>query len=137
MIVHALLLALAPLSSESFKMEENGRDVFPAPFRGLWAPSVGECGGDRQMVLTISADRVSAYESDGVLLKNAGLILESGPGGSDAYSTMALLAYSGEGEVGIGKFRVSRVGDALYTSNADVVPEDKHFARDRRMVRCP
>lgn len=55
--------------------------------------------------------------------------------GQAADTINALVAQSGEGEVGIGRLRISRVGNVLYTSNAEVVSEDEHWNHPN--IRCP
>lgn len=126
-------LALLQIPEADLDTQRGGRDVFPPAFHGAWAATLAECRDIGYVI--ISLDRFTGYESDAVLLKNGGMILHSTPDGREAYTMNALVAQSGEGEVGIGRLRVSRVGDRLYTSNAEVVSEEEHWSYPR--VRCP
>jgi hypothetical protein len=136
--VSSLLLALAlawaaDIPESQLKTEENGRFVFPLAFRGTWASSLAECKSD--FTFEILADRLHAYESRSIIIINSGLILHSDSKNEPAYTTVSLVGQSGEGEVGISKLRVSRVGEKLYSSDADVVSEDEHWKHAN--VRCP
>jgi hypothetical protein len=138
MILAALGLAATQIPQTQLLTEEGGYDIFPVAFRGTWAPTRAECDGDGLMVVEITARRVVAYETNALLLKSGSLVMHTAPNGSEAYTILGLMASSDEsGDVGIGKFRVSRVGEHLYTTNADAVPEKDHLTKQYRMVRCP
>ena len=113
---------------------EGDRDVIPAIFRGVWAADRSTCQDpDGKGVLRITAGRISGYESDAVLIKNA-LAFERGPGGQQAFTLMALTAQSGEGEMGFEELRISRSQDRLYFSRRDA-KDEAHWAN--ALIRCP
>lgn len=114
--------------------ELNGRDIFPAHFQGVWAPTPADCSGNALEVIEITADRHYGYESESVLLKSGGIIHHSAPDGRPAYTMNALVASSGEGQVSIGQLRLIRVGDTLYTSNPEVVSEAEQYSYPN--IRC-
>jgi hypothetical protein len=112
---------------------QNDKDVFPTPFRGKWAADRVTCRDpDGKGSVQITANRMTGYESDAVLLKNA-LMFEAGPNGREAYTILALLAVSGEGELGIEKVRVSLSGRRLYFSREPAAPS-QHWTRP--LIRC-
>ena len=121
MIILALAMMLQELPEAQLITEEGGRDIFPPAFHGTWANTLADCGDIEFM--TITRDRLSGRESGAILLKNGGMIRHTARNGQPAYTINALVAQSGEGDVGIGRLRISRVGDMLYTSNAEVVGE--------------
>jgi hypothetical protein len=62
------------------------------------------------------------------------MIHRTGPNGQSAYTINALVAQSAEGDVAIGRLRISRVGNTLYTSNAEAVTEAEEWSYPN--VRC-
>jgi len=92
---------------------QNDEDVFPPAFRGKW----GVCGDpDGKGLVRITAKRMTGYESDAVLLKGA-MEFEAAPGKQQAYTLTALVAESGEGEMGIVHYRISLSQGQLYVRN--------------------
>jgi len=112
---------------------ENDQDVFPAAFRGRWAPDEAICRDpDGKGVAEVTARRISEYESDAVLLKTA-LSFEQGPVGESADTVGALVALSGEGELGFTKFKISLAGDHLYLSREEASAA-QHWSHP--LIRC-
>jgi hypothetical protein len=123
------------IEAESEMTSRQGdRDVIPAGFQGRWASDAVTCrDADGKGVHVITAGRISGYESDAVLLKNA-LMFEQSPDGKEATTLLALVAHSGEGELGIEKMRLSRAGDHLFLSPEPAEPA-QHWAHP--LMRCP
>ena len=134
----ALLVAVAMLQDVPAALlvdEQNGEDIFPPHFQGVWAPNLRECSGDGLEIIEIQADRYFGYESDSRLLKLSGVVYHTAPDGQPAYTVVGLVAFSAEGEVGIGRIRFIRTGDYLYTSNPEAVTEEEQW--QYRNIRCP
>ena len=120
-----LVLALQELAPAQLVTERGGHDIFPPAFQGRWAPDRDACADKR--AFSIAANRFSAYEWDAALLKSSGLIHQIAPDGRPAYTTLNLVAQSGEGEVGIARLRITRAGESLYVSNPEAVSEEAHW----------
>ena len=115
-------------------VRQGDRDVIPAAFHGSWAINAATCGDpDGKGITVITAGRISGYESDAVLLKNA-LAFEQTPDGKEADTVLALVAQSGEGELGFEKLRISKTADNLYLTREPVEPA-QHWAHP--LIRCP
>lgn len=122
------LFAAAPATSQ-----ENPHDFLPAEFVGTWASSRADC--DDIAWVTIERDRVSAYEMDSRVLIASSRIHESAPNGQEALTVKILTAATAEGEVYFGKLRISKAGDLLFMSNAELVSEADHWKYPN--IRCP
>lgn len=131
-MIIGFLSALLAIPEAELATKINGRDVFPRAFIGTWAFSLKACEDES---IVIEEGGTAGYESEAVLLKHTGMIHHDAPDGKEAYTVVALMAESGEGQVGIGQLRISRVGDRLFTSRADVVSEDDHWKYPN--IRCP
>jgi hypothetical protein len=137
-IALVLALAAADLPESQLVTFADGKEVFAPAFRGSWSKSAAECRNqDSIYTFTVKETRLEGYEWESVLLKSTPMIFEGGPKDKGtAYTVVALTAERGESEVGIGKVRLSLVGNELYMSNAEAVPEDKHLTAEFANVRC-
>ena len=113
---------------------ENDRDVFPPAFRGKWAADQATCADpDGKGAVDITANRMSGYESDAVLLKNQ-MSYEAAADGKQASTLLALVAESGEGELGIQNLQISLSGGQLFVSREPIQPDEKWALP---LIRCP
>lgn len=137
MIPSLLLLAAQPIADVRLELERNGREVFPEAFQGRWAKNSKECSKDGLLAFRITETHIYLYEGSEVLLKNGELSFESTDDGLEAPTVTSLVAYSdGEGDVGTGKIRLSRIGEFLHMSSPDEVSSRDHLTAQYRNVRC-
>lgn len=138
LIAHGAQTQTEIIPETDLLIEEEGEAVFPRAFRGRWAPSISECGEHSFSASVITGRRAFGYEWSGRLLQTSPVIHESTPSREPAHTIVALAAWSGESdELGIGRIRLSRVGDRLYKSNAETVGGQQHWQREFANVRCP
>ena len=137
MMLTAILLLSVQLSEPELITQNGEKEVFAPAFRGRWADTLSDCGVDGLSAFEVAETRIDTYEGDSVLLNSTPMIHETAPNGQPAYTIVGLVASRGETEVGLGKVRMSRVGAALYMSNAEAVQEEDHFKSDYANVRCP
>lgn len=133
LLLAVMLAAAQDIPESQLQIEKGGRYVFPLAFQGTWAPTLAKC--DAEEAITITEDRLYGYESTAVIIISVGIIHQTTPQGVAAYSTTNLVGQRAETEVGIGKLRISRAGEKLYTSNAEIIGEDEHWTNSN--VRCP
>lgn len=134
-VIFAIILA-SSIPDTQLQTVEGETDVFPIAFRGLWARHKTECSNpDSTEQVQVSRVRFAGYEGDSVLLKNSGLITHF-EGKQEVYTLVGLVASSGEGEVDIGKIRLTRKGDRLHVSRPDVVSEADHLSAKFSFVFC-
>lgn len=142
-LVVSKLIALAAIMMQTvpatdLEVEENEQPVFPKAFRGVWASTLKECTDETALTaIRITRNRIYGYESNSVLLVITPVNYHSTPARREALTVTAFTAERGEDELGTGKIRLSRVGDKLHMSRADVVPEGEHFQQSFANVRCP
>lgn len=130
----AIAMSLNLVSPAQAAPDEH--DVIPAQYRGVWVTKLADCKADGADFLVIDDDHVFAYESTGRVLIASGDAYITGPAGQEAREVQVLLAWRSEGEVsGIGKLRLIRAGEKLYSSNPEEVPESKKWSYPN--VRCP
>lgn len=133
MLLLAITLALSAYDDRVPIDVEN--EEYPADWRGTWAPSLADCGGDSgQNQITIGKTKIWTYEADSKLLKLTPIMYFSGPKGIEAKSIHALVAERGEMEIGTGKLRLTLAGGKLYTSRLNAVAEDDQWKYGN--VRC-
>jgi hypothetical protein len=122
-----------PLEAEPIT-GQGDRDIFPVEFRGRWASDKDACRDvDQKGIIHITAGRITAYESDAVLLKNS-LAFEQTPEGQPANTLLALVAESGEGELGLQTFRLSHSTDRHYFTRDGTSPDQMW---SYPLIRCP
>jgi hypothetical protein len=131
----AALLVSSQQAEEPYYLNEE-EEFYPANFRGKWAPTVADCKSDDAVnVIVIGRTKIWAYEADSKLLKLTPMSFTQTPEGVSATSITAMVAERGESELDIGKIRLTRAGDKLFTSRANAVSEDHQWRNAN--VRCP
>jgi len=126
-------VATQPIDETQLNGVENDVDVFPIAFRGRWANDEETCRDpDGKGVVTVSPRRMSEYETSSVLIKNA-VSFEQGPDRQESVTIDALVAESGEGELGITKRRLSLSGGRLFLGREDA-PAAQRWSYP--LIRC-
>ena len=110
---------------------EPGLTIPPA-FHGNWAPSQAECPGSDWVF--IEAGGYWAPDFIAALLEPVRVVRQTAPNGDVASTIIARIEWVSDGGEGIGRVRMSRAGEHLYMSSAEVVGEDEHW--QHRNVRC-
>ena len=107
--------------------------TFPPAFQGTWAASLAECrsGGWVQ----IEPGGFRSPDNIAALLEPVRIVRQVTPAGEAASTISPRVEQMSEGEVSVGRVRMSRAGEYLYMSNADIVGEAEHWRM--RNVRCP
>ena len=113
--------------------EPDPRLTLPPDFHGTWASSLAECrSGDW---VRIEPGGFRSPDNIAALVEPVRIVRQFTPGGETAATITPRVERMSEGELGVGRVRMSRAGEHLYMSNADVVGEAEHWRM--RNVRCP
>ena len=107
--------------------------IIPSAFLGTWASSLVECRGGGW--IRIEPGGFRSPDNIAALLEPARIVPQVTPGGEAASTITLRVEQMSEGDVGVGRVRMSRAGDHLYMSNADIVGEAEHWRM--RNVSCP
>jgi hypothetical protein len=137
------LLASLQIPESQLATVQNGKEVFPVAFRGVWSKSLKDCADENSIeTVEITEDRIYGYEFDSLLIKAGAIYTHSDPANRTsstgwANSFVALTADRAETDVSWGKIRLSRLGNYLYMSQPEAVKEEEHLSLTYRNVRCP
>lgn len=107
--------------------------TLPRDFHGTWAASLDECRGGGWVQIGPGGFR--SPDNIAALLEPARIVRQVTPDGEAAATITPRVEQMSEGEPGVGRVRISRAGEHLYMSNADIVGEAEHWRM--RNVRCP
>ncbi len=132
-LVASVLAAALQLAPADLATRERGRDVFPRAFHGTWAPTLGDCRGRDWVTINRAAYRAPDHFAS--LISIVRVERGRAPNGDDAFTLLARVRASSEGQESTGAIRMSRAGHRLYMSNPDAVGDGEHWRLAQ--VRCP
>jgi hypothetical protein len=134
-LILMLIFVTVILSSQTVLAYDNSnRSIIPEEYRGLWAESEEVCNDPDGLIYTITATSFSAYELEARPLIVSGQITWWHLDRDMVKSVVILTAETGEGEVSIGKLKLSLSNTRLHINRIEENSEERKL--DNPLIKC-